>query len=420
MLTIDKTSYDSADFAAAFREMSAIGALADPEGQTYAACLRSAFDVVCLAIFMRERGGSLLLIHGDTPYATAKDLAVGAGCGHLIFGERHRIDRIGAPRSLRSGREPGLLQYSSGTTGEPKLVARSWSEVGREIEFYNRGTDFLPGERPLILVPVTHSFGLIAGVLSALERGAEPVVAEDRNPKFALHLLDRLPHSILYAVPFQLHLLDSLGGDRLRLRKSVVSGSPLTEALFRRLSDRSEELWQQYGCTETGCLSIGRPASATDVGSPLGHVELTIAEEEPAVGGGEIVAAVGGRVVNTRDVGYLDSSGSLRLLGRMDDLINVSGLKVLPAEVESVLSRMPGIEEAAVYRARHRVWGEAVAARIVASAPVDPGEIRRWCARYLPPYKVPSFIEQADEIPKLPNGKVSRKLLENGSDRERE
>ncbi|MNC41684.1 Long-chain-fatty-acid--CoA ligase [compost metagenome] len=100
------------------------------------------------------------------------------------------------------------------------------------------------------------------------------------------------------------------------------------------------------------------------------------------------------------------------MLARIDDLINVSGLKVNPYEVESVILQHPEVQEVVIYRTKHSVWGEAVKALIVSSTTMETSTIRRWCKQYLPGHKIPGVIQFVNEIPKLSNGKVSRKLLE--------
>ncbi len=99
-------------------------------------------------------------------------------------------------------------------------------------------------------------------------------------------------------------------------------------------------------------------------------------------------------------------------MGRMDDVINVSGLKVFPIEVEETMLRLEGVREAIVYRGKHPVMGEIVKAKVISH--IDPVQIREWCMQHLPAYKVPHEIESVTEIAKNKTGKVSRKLLEMG------
>ena len=99
----------------------------------------------------------------------------------------------------------------------------------------------------------------------------------------------------------------------------------------------------------------------------------------------------------TKDLGYKSECG-IHFMGRMDDVINVSGLKVFPIEVEETMLRLEGVQEAIVYRGKHPVMGEIVKAKVISH--VDPVKIREWCIQHLPSYKVPYEIESVNEIPK--------------------
>jgi acyl-coenzyme A synthetase/AMP-(fatty) acid ligase len=228
-----------------------------------------------------------------------------------------------------------------------------------------------------------------------------------------LHRIERQPRSLVYGVPFQFHILQALSKGRVRFDRVISSGSPLPDPLFEALRRSANVVLQQYGCSEEGCLSIGVGIeSASDVGKPLAHVDLSVDGEID--GPGEIRAFVrgAGREVRTHDLGVWSREGRLHILARIDDLINVAGLKVIPGEVESVLLRMPGITEAVAHRTRHPVWGEAVKALVVAADPITAGDVIGWCKQHLPPFKVPSAVEIVEEIPKTSGGKISRKLLE--------
>jgi fatty-acyl-CoA synthase len=246
-----------------------------------------------------------------------------------------------------------------------------------------------------------------------MAREAEPIVVHSKNPKFALHMIQSTESSVVYAVPFLYHLLNALGKDELKYHKLISSGAPLTETLLAQLNRVSDEVWQQYGSTETGCISLGnRLTDYTDVGTPLDNLEVAI-ESDASIPNSprEIVVSVEAGRIYTKDIGFLSDCGRLHVSGRIDDLINLSGLKVIPTEVERVMERMPGVEEAVVYRMNHAIWGEAVQALAVVSGEVSRDELRQWCIDHLPAYKVPSAIKIVKEIPKSASGKVSRKLL---------
>lgn len=412
MIVVDKIRFSARQFQSRFADMAAIGPLREPEGKRYALCMRHPFDTIAAALYVRERDGSILLLHPDTPPDKAVAQAEQAGCMALIYQEWDRIIPL-AVQSSDLAADPALCQFSSGTTGEPKLIRRSWNDVRTETEHYNLALQAHSGEQPVILVPVSHSFGLIAGVFAAFERKAEPIIVFDKNPKFAAHIVHTTASSIVYTVPFLIHLLLSVSAD-LRMHKVITSGSPLTSPLLARLSQQANELWQQYGCSEVGCISLGaNPGRVTDVGRPLDHLQVGTSATE-ADRQGELIVTYRGRPVHTGDAGYFDSDHRLHVVGRIDDMINVSGLKVLPSEVETVIGEHPGVAEVVVHKTAHGVWGEAVKAWIVLAAQftLTTAELKAWCMLHLPPYKVPTVFHVVRDIPKTPAGKISRKLLQ--------
>ncbi|QJC53261.1 AMP-binding protein [Paenibacillus albicereus] len=409
MLTVHQERFDEHAFHARHAEMERLEAYRHPEGKRYAVCVGHAFDLVAIVLYMRERGGSVLLMHESTPLSSAVDAARKADCSCLVHGGWEDTLKLGGAAAHR----PSILQYSSGTSRQPALIERGWEQVETEIEHYNRLFRREARLDPVLLVPVSHSYGLIAGTLASMARGEEPAIVPQRNPKAALQAIRSRARPLVYAVPFLFGILDAMASEEDRFHRMVISGSPPSDPLLERMKARADEVWQQYGCTEAGCISVARdPACASDVGHPLAHVEVTLAPEEPgepSASQGEIVAAIGGIHIRTRDLGAMNpQDGRLHVLGRLDDLINVSGLKVIPSEVESVLLRMPGIKESLVLRTAHRVSGDAVRAMVVAEPAIEAGDVREWCIRHLPAYKVPSVIDMTDGIPRTPAGKISR------------
>lgn len=187
----------------------------------------------------------------------------------------------------------------------------------------------------------------------------------------------------------------------------------MSEALFAKLSQMTGTMKQQYGCSEAGCISLSnKMKSNVDIGVALGHFSVLseTKEGEPS----ELVVRTGTTDIHTKDLVYISSEQELTYVSRMDDVINVSGLKVFPLEVEETIQKLSGIKEVVVYRGQHPLIGEVVKAKVVAEEELTADNIRDWCIQHLPPYKVPAEVECVLEIPKNKNGKISRKLLEIG------
>jgi long-chain acyl-CoA synthetase len=121
--------------------------------------------------------------------------------------------------------------------------------------------------------------------------------------------------------------------------------------------------------------------------------------------------------LHTGDIGRIDEDGYAYIVDRVKDMINVSGFKVWPAEVEQHLYRMPGVREVAVYGLSHPEKGEQVVAAIV---PVDGASLSAdavigWCREHIAAYKVPARVDIVASLPKSATGKILKRVLrENG------
>ena len=116
----------------------------------------------------------------------------------------------------------------------------------------------------------------------------------------------------------------------------------------------------------------------------------------------------------TGDIGQLDDEGYLYLTGRIDDLINVAGDKVLPEEVERIVKLLTGVEEVVAIGTKHDIFGQVVklfVKRSVGSS-LEKSEIISHCIKNLERYKVPSLIQFVDDFPRTEYGKIKRFMLE--------
>jgi acyl-coenzyme A synthetase/AMP-(fatty) acid ligase len=380
----------------------------NPEGKLIALCLKRPDILFSYLRHIKKYSGSILLLHSDLNLQVAKNQATQAGCDYLIHSES--FDIIKLKKITNEIYEPSLYQFSSGTTNNPKLIGRSWDSISEEISNYNKMFPNDQKERPIILVPTSHSFGLISGLMSAIQRDVEPIVITEKNPKFAVNMIKMHPNSTVYAVPFLLHVLLEISKDSIKFHKVVSSGSPLNSQLLYKLLKNSNAVMQQYGNTELGCISISENIkTSSDVGKPLPYfgIELNKSREKRD----EIIVNTENGYVPTNDLGLINEEGNLHYLGRMDDMINVSGQKVFPYEIEGIISEIPGIEDVVVYKIPHKVWGESVKAMIVGNGTITSRDIKKHCLENLPSYKIPSVIQLVEEIPRNRMGKINRKHL---------
>ncbi|MFQ3787685.1 AMP-binding protein [Halomonas sp. A29] len=420
LLVVDTTPYTRDDIDRAVEVLCRHPAIVAPQGRRLAVCLKDSFQWLALCLHLKAQGGSVLPIHPSTPLDAARELALETGCHHLLHGDGSHLEALNPlPEQQAAEPAPGgeLIQLSSGTTGRPKTIVRPWTAIDRELESYLAALPEAEGLTPIIACPVTHSYGLICGVLAGLcrsqGRGVVPRVVTNLNPRYILGTLRDHPRHLLYAAPTLVSLLVRLLPQEQGFHTVMLSGATLPAPLLETLGARAQRVCQQYGCSEAGCIAIAARADSPGLmGRPLPHLRVSAghsaeAPEEIRV----TVVEEGGRIVATRDLGYLDESGQLHFLARLDDTINVAGINVYPGGVEDVFLRHPRIEEAVAFKRPDPYAGERVCLQFVAREPLDCEALRRWCRERLAPHQVPMVLEQVEHIDKLPNGKVSRQRL---------
>ncbi|MEH3147674.1 MAG: AMP-binding protein [Methylobacterium frigidaeris] len=405
MIEIDGRMIGADEMEAALRRVETQARLGGG-GERVAARFRDAAGSLAFILAARRAGATLLPIHPALPDDGARRLAERAGC-HRVF-----LDTLDG-ESLKGAAPPGpgegrLLQMSSGTTGEPKCIARPWSAVEREIESYVAAFTEPDGMTPVVACPITHSYGLICGLLVGLRRGGVPVVLDTANPKHLLRRLREIDRPLLYTSPAMLHTLARLLPEGERIHAAMTSGTILPAPWFAAIRSRVVHFFQQYGCSETGCIAVNPDLRRADaIGRPLPHhrVRAGAGADEPA----EIVVEGEGGTVRTADLGYLQPDGMLVFVARKDDTINVSGLNVYPGEVEDVVMAMPGVTDAVAFAKPDAFAGERVTLLFSAEAPVPPRDLQDWCRRWLAGHQVPVEAVQVGAIPRQANGKISRR-----------
>lgn len=418
LFIVDNTPYSREDCERAVAALATHPPLAQPSGLRLAVCLSDCFQWLALCLHLRNHGGSVLPIHPGTPPAAARDLAASTGCHYLLHGDGAALETC-HPTTSAGDATPGggeLIQLSSGTTGHPKAIARRWTDIDQELDSYVRQFTDADGLTPIVACPVTHSYGLICGVLAGLRRGVVPRIVTNLNPRFILGVLRESPAHLLYASPTLVALLVRMLPPEQAFHTVMLSGATLPAPLLDTLNQRSQRVCQQYGCSEAGCIALTTQVQhAGLLGEVLPHLTVTAgagadAPEEIRV----TVHRENGEPdlpVHTRDLGYLDTQGQLNFLARMDDTINVAGINVYPGDVENVFLRHPDITDAVAYKQPDPYAGERVCLRFVANHELDTEALRHWCRDQLSPHQVPVILEQVEQIARLANGKIRRRLL---------
>lgn len=344
------------------------------------------------------------------------------------------------PHSRPLALEAAVLLYTSGTTGRPKAVALSESNLLANVEGCRVAGEFTGEDVMLAILPLFHAFGLTVTLLLPLTLGGK-VVLEDRFvPRTSLQSVAGHRVTAMIGVPSQFRLLarEKLDVDAASLRLCIAGAERLGDQTGQAFEERfGRQLLQGYGATEASpVVSFNRPRQNRpgSVGQPLPNIRVSIREEMRELPGGEhgevciegpsvmlgyygqpeaTARKIPGGVLRTGDGGWLDSEGFLHLAGRADDMLKVAGEKVYPSEVERVLEHLEGVEEAAVIGVQNAARGTALAAFVAArpGTTLDAAAVRAACRERLEAAKTPRSITVVEQLPRTPSGKVDKKAL---------
>lgn len=302
------------------------------------------------------------------------------------------------------------VMHTSGTTSAPKpveLTLGNWqaNAIGSALAL---GLD--PSERWLCVMPLAHVGGLSILLRSSFY-GTTTVVHDRFETDAVLRELSDPERRITLVslVPTMLARLLDAGLERPpSLRWTLLGGGPIAPSLLERAAAAGVPIAPSYGMTEA-CSQIAT------FGVPLHGVELRLRDGEVEVRGPIIAPTALGPDgwLRTGDLGELDVTGRLRIIGRRSDTIVSGGENVAPAEVEAVLLEHPAVKDAGVYGRPDSEWGEAVIARVVLrdGMALEPADLQAFCAGRLARFKVPKEIESTGELPRTPSGKLLRRQL---------
>ncbi|WP_265500763.1 IucA/IucC family C-terminal-domain containing protein [Paracoccus beibuensis] len=373
----------------------------DPERTRVALHLSDKAACLALILRLRDRGASCHPIHPETPPDQARDLARRAGCNLLVHDGGVTPLRQDAPLA------PGgvLVQTSSGTTGAPRIIARSWASIQTEVDAYRRAFPHAAEMTPVIAAPITHSYGLIAGVLVGLARGHVPVVLDSANPRAILRQLEGIAKPLVYAAPPLLHVLARLSGGQ-GLHAVMSSGTVLPQPWFDAIRHSARHMFQQYGCSEAGCLAIAvDPQIPEDMGAPLPHLRLAAGRDAPA----PVRVEDAGATIDTGDLGTIDARGHLIFAGRAAEVIDVAGINVYPAQIEAAALALPGVTDAVAFAIPDASANQRPA--LAYAGPVSEADLDTHLAARLSPRQRPVRLFQMQCLPRGANGKIARRTL---------
>ena len=361
-----------------------------------------------------------------------------AGSSATVLGARGAEDFD--PESL------GVILYTSGTSGLPKGAMLSHRALLGNVEHITAITPPLLTDADVVFLPVplSHIFGLNAGLTPALAMGATVVLNDRFEPGATLALIEAEGVTAVLGAPGMFaawSVTPGLAAAMAGVRLGLSGSAPLPPQLVAEFGRVGVPLHEGYGMTEAapvvalnligpdGSSRVGHP-KAGSVGAPPPGVEVELRDltGDPVDADDSGLLAVRGTNLFsgywpdghdgpdsdgwfvTGDLAYVDDDGDLVLVGRDSEMVLVNGFNVYPAEVESVLTALDGVSAAAVVGVPDAASGEALRAYIVADLgrELRPADLLAGAARSLARFKLPRQVEIVDALPYTLTGKVKK------------
>ena len=423
-------------------------------GATVLVCLEQLYGDVAREV-VPDTDVQLVLTTSELDYQTRDDERLFKGItrqrheGTTDFNELIAQHRGQVPPPVQFGpNDVAFLTYTSGTTGVPKGAMNTHRNVVFTAQVYRDCTGLSPDGSIFGVAPLFHITGLIGHIAVSLLTPMPLILAYRFEPQVVLDALrEHRPTFTIGAITALNAMLAAPGfaKDDFASFTSVYSGgaaiSPTAEKAF--LEATGHQVHVAYGLTETtspmtltplgtqspvdptsGALSVGLPVPNTvvrivgDDGEdlPLGQIGEIVAEGPQVVAGywgkpDETAANLPGGALKSGDVGFMSPEGWVFIVDRKKDMINASGYKVWPREVEDVLAEHPAVRESAVVGVPDEKRGETVKA-FVSLKPgqtVTPEELIEHCRQRMAAYKYPRSVVLMDELPKTVTGKILRR-----------
>ncbi|MED4303327.1 AMP-binding protein [Bacillus licheniformis] len=338
------------------------------------------------------------------------------------------------------------MQYTSGTTGFPKGVMLTHSNLANNAANIAECMNLSKKDRMCIPVPFFHCFGCVLGTLACVTAGATMVPVQEFSPKEVLSAVETEKCTALHGVPTmfiaELNDPDFASYDLSSLRTGIMAGSNCPIEVMKKVIDNMgmSEITIAYGQTEASPVitqtrvndSLKRRVET--VGRALPNVEVKITEPgtnrevERGVQGElctrgyhvmkgyyknpEATAAVIDEdgFLHTGDLAVMDEEGYCRITGRLKDMIIRGGENIYPREIEEFLYKHPDILDVQIVGVPDETFGEEVSAwiKLKSGASMTADELKEYCKGKIARYKIPRYIAFVEEFPMTASGKVQK------------
>jgi fatty-acyl-CoA synthase len=358
-------------------------------------------------------------------------------------------DRLAALGATLKADEPINIQFTSGTTGNPKGATLTHRNILNNGFFVGEAIRLTEKDRICVPVPLYHCFGMVMANLGALTHGATLVYpAEAFDPLAVLQSVSEERCTTLYGVPTMfigaLDHPDFAKYDMSSLRTGIMAGSPCPIEVMKRVINQMNlrEVTIAYGMTETSPVSTQSGVDdsiehrVSTVGRVQPHVEIKIVDTdgntvprgvtgEFCTRGYSIMRGYWGDIaktaeavdgegwMHTGDLAIMDEDGYCNIVGRIKDMVIRGGENVYPREIEEFLYRHPKIKDVQVVGLPDKKFGEELCAWIVPreNETITEEEVRDFCKGQIAHYKVPRYIKFVDGFPMTVTGKIQKFLI---------
>lgn len=365
-----------------------------------------------------------------------------------------------APQSEVTSANLAYVFYTSGSTGRPKGVMVSHQAVVNHTLWFQQQFRLGPDDRLLHKTPIGFDPS-VTEFMAPLIAGGQLIFAPDyahRDPASLVGAVIRHQVTVLQVVPTLLRLLlDQRELSQCRSLRLLISGG---EALSTDLVERAgallaAEVYNLYGPTEAAidvtCLNVAEPSDQAimPIGRPISQTSVHVLDAglrprpdgeigELYIGGIALARGYAGRpdltaerfvpdpftdgdgpagrrLYRTGDLGRYRPDGVLEYAGRADQQLKIRGVRIEPGDVEAALRKHPGVNDAAVVAEAGPAGDQQLVAYVATTRPGNgaglASGLREHLARQLPSYLVPTVINEVDELPRTPNGKLDRRRL---------